>query len=329
VQSTEDFLWVADPALYCQGKLQNAPIRWLTRVPQTVNKVKDLVHQSDDEVVWEELDDGYKAERHTDEDLGEVWVLFFSEQAYKKELFTFNKQIGKAQEKAEKALKKLSAEVFDCEEDALKAGKKWAKTLKYHEVTFTVNDFERYNKRGKPAKDAVPDRIEYKLSGIINDDLAKQTPRQDQLGRFVLATNDIEAAGQSAELMLSTYKEQQKVERSFGFVKSDEFHLDNIYLKNPSRIDALMMVMTLTLMVYNTNEYMMREKMREEEITVPNQKKKETGKPTLRWVFQLMQGIHTLKLPGRKSRVTGKTEVREKIIRLFGPVACSIYDVKT
>jgi transposase len=329
VQSTEDFLWVADPALYCQGKLQNAPIRWLTRVPQTVNKVKDRVHQSDDEVVWEELDDGYKAERHTDEDLGEVWVLFFSEQAYKKELFTFNKQIGKAQEKAEKALKKLSAEVFDCEEDALKAGKKWAKTLKYHEVTFTVNDFERYNKRGKPAKDAVPDRIEYKLSGIINDDLAKQTPRQDQLGRFVLATNDIEAAGQSAELMLSTYKEQQKVERSFGFVKSDEFHLDNIYLKNPSRIDALMMVMTLTLMVYNTSEYMMREKMREEEITVPNQKKKETGKPTLRWVFQLMQGIHTLKLPGRKSRVTGKTEVREKIIRLFGPVACSIYDVKT
>jgi transposase len=328
VQSTEDFLWVADSALYCQNKLQNAPIRWLTRVPQTVNKVKDLVHQADDAVTWVTLDNGYKSSLYTTEMSGEAWALFFSEQAYKKELMTFDKRICKAQEKAEKALKKLSAEVFACEKDALKAGEKWAKTLKYHKVTFMVQATGRYNKRGKPAKDAMPDRIEYTLSGLISDDLIKQTPAQNQLGRFVLATNDIEETGQCAELMLSTYKEQQGVERGFGFVKSDEFHLDNIYLKNPNRIDALMMVMTLTLMVYNTSEYQMREEMRKQALTVPNQKRKETARPTLRWVFHLMQGIHTLTLPGHKSCVTGKTEVREKIIRLFGPVACSIYDVK-
>jgi hypothetical protein len=40
-------------------------------------------------------------------------------------------------------------------------------------------------------------------------------------------------------LVLWTYKEQQGVERAFGFIKSDEFHLDNIYQKNPNRIDAL------------------------------------------------------------------------------------------
>jgi hypothetical protein len=72
----------------------------------------------------------------------------------------------------------------------------------------------------------------------------------------------------------------------------------------------------------------MREQMREQEIMVLNQKRKETGRPTLRWVFQLMQGVHTLKLLSRKSCMTGKTKVREKIIRLFGPAACSIYDVK-
>jgi transposase len=110
----------------------------------------------------------------------------------------------------------------------------------------------------------------------------------------VLGTNDSEETGLSAALMLSTYKEQQDVERGFGFVKSDEFHLDNLYLKTPSRIDALMMVMTLTLIVYNTSEYLMREEMRKQAVTVPNQKRKETARPTLRWVFQLMQGIHTL-----------------------------------
>ncbi|NQZ10329.1 MAG: IS1634 family transposase [Algicola sp.] len=212
VQSTEDFLWVADSALYNQGKLKNAPIRWLTRVPQTVNKVKELVYQSDDEVTWTALDDGYKAALYTTKATREVWALISSKQAYKKELITFNNRIVKALEKAEKALKKLSAEVFDCKNDAIKAGEKWAKTLKYHEVTFTVKTFERYNQRGKPAKDAVPDRINYKLSGVISDDLVKQVAVQQQLGRFVLATNDIEETGLSADLMLSTYKEQQDVD---------------------------------------------------------------------------------------------------------------------
>ncbi len=298
-------------------------------MPRAVNKVKELVHQRDDEVVWAALDDDYKAMLYTEQAPGEVWALIFSAQADKKELFTFNNRLDTAQETAKKVLKKRGADVFSCQKDALKAGEKWAKTLKYHEVTFTVEAFGRYNKRGKPAKEAVPDRMEYKLSGIISDDLAKQAPAKNRLGRFVLGTNDSEETGLSAALMLSTYKEQQDVERGFGFVKSDEFHLDNIYLKTPSRIDALMMVMmTLTLMVYNTSEYLMREEMRKQEITVPNQKHKETARPTLRWVFQLMQGIHTFKLPGRESCVTGKTEVREKIIRLFGPVACSIYDVK-
>jgi transposase len=54
-----------------------------------------------------------------------------------------------------------------------------------------------------------------------------------------------------------------------------------------------MIVMTLTLMVYHTSEYLMREEIREQEITLHNQTRKETGRPTLRWVFQLMQGAHT------------------------------------
>jgi transposase len=104
---------------------------------------------------------------------------------------------------------------------------------------------------------------------------------------------------------LATYIEQQGVERGFRFIKSGEFHLDNIYLKLPSRIDALMMMMTLSLMVYNTTEYQMRESMAEQEVTLPNQKGKETAQPTLRWVFQMMQGVHTLKLAGVPDYVVG------------------------
>jgi transposase len=55
--------------------------------------------------------------------------------------------------------------------------------------------------------------------------------------------------------MLSTYKKQQGVERGFRFIKDPLFHLSGIFLKKPERIDALMMVMTLCLMVYNAGQY--------------------------------------------------------------------------
>ncbi|MFT4807471.1 MAG: transposase [Paraglaciecola sp.] len=58
--------------------------------------------------------------------------------------------------------------------------------------------------------------------------------------------------------MLSTYKEQQGVERGFRFIKDPLFHLSGVFLKKPERIDALMMVMTLCLMVYNAGQYQVR-----------------------------------------------------------------------
>ena len=334
VQSAEDFLWVADSALYNKEKLCKTATRWLTHVPKTVNRVKALVRQPDEELKWHKLDKNYKAilykEKYLEDEqqFEESWALIFSKHAYNKQLIAFKNRVAKAKATAKKSLKKCCTGTFSCEADAIKAGEEWAKQLKYHQATFTVKAINRYNKRGKPAKGAKPDRVEYKLSGTISADKDKQALYQHQLGRFVLATNDTEKTGKSAKLMLSTYKEQQKVERGFAFVKSDEFHLDNIYLKNPSRIDALMMVMTLTLMVYNTSEYQMRETMREQKIKVPNQKGKETDKPTLRWVFRLMQGIYTLNLQEHGHCVMGKSEVRKKIIRLFGATACSIYDVK-
>jgi transposase len=55
--------------------------------------------------------------------------------------------------------------------------------------------------------------------------------------------------------MLSTYKEQQGGERGFRFIKDPLFHLSGVFLKKPERIDALMMVMTLCLMVYNAGYF--------------------------------------------------------------------------
>jgi transposase len=141
---------------------------------------------------------------------------------------------------------------FDGEQDALKAANKWQEKLKYHAAQFMVEKIERYSKRGKPPSGAKPDIITYKLNGKLCDDSDKQSQARDRLGRFILGTNEVNNITLTPAVLLATYIEQQDVERGFRFIKSDEFHLDNIYLKLPSRIDALMMV-------YSTTKYQMRE----------------------------------------------------------------------
>ena len=61
----------------------------------------------------------------------------------------------------------------------------------------------------------------------------------------------MDAESYPAARMLEEYKAQQGVERGFRFLKDPWFMVDSVFLKSPRRIEALMMVMTLCLLVYN------------------------------------------------------------------------------
>ncbi len=91
--------------------------------------------------------------------------------------------------------------------------------------------------------------------------------------------------------ILDLYKSQQKVERGFRFLKDPWFMVDGFYLKKPERIETLMAIMILTLFVYNYGQYKLRKALKDAKETLLNQKGKNVTKPTLKWVFQLMQGI--------------------------------------
>ena len=149
-------------------------------------------------------------------------------------------------------------------------------------------------------------------------------------GRFILATNDLDEKEYPDQRMLSEYKDQQAVEKGFRFLKDPWFMLDSVFLKKPSRVSALMMVMTLCLMVYNVAEYRLRESLKRDEETLPNQKGKAVTNPTVRWVFQLMEGIniiHFMNECGEVERtlITNIDALRAKILHLFGQTACKMY----
>ena len=65
---------------------------------------------------------------------------------------------------------------------------------------------------------------------------------------FILATNDHSDTLTMAEL-LATYKAQQNVERAFVFSRARVFNLLTVPEK-AGRIEALLMVMTCSLMIY-------------------------------------------------------------------------------
>jgi len=141
--------------------------------------------------------------------------------------------------------------------------------------------------RGRPKKDETMVTVFSIAPGIRLKDTA-WVKEQYALGRFVLATNDLEI---SADDLLSGYKEQGFVEWGFRFLNDKSFAISDVFLKKIGRIEALGMLMVLMLAVYSIGEYQLRKRLAELNASVLNQLGKPTSKPTLKWVLTFFDGV--------------------------------------
>ncbi len=82
-------------------------------------------------------------------------------------------------------------------------------------------------------------------------------------------------------------------------------------------------IMVLCLLVYRLAEQRLRQHLAETGATVPDQLKKPTQRPTMRWVFQSFEGISlVLMRSGERMEaveVTGMTDFHQLILQLLGP----------
>lgn len=99
----------------------------------------------------------------------------------------------------------------------------------------------------------------------------------------------------------------------------------------PKRIEALMMVMTLCLLIYNVAQYKLRQSLLTLDETIPSQLGKQIKNPTMRWVFQIMEGIGIIRFFDEslskpiKEMITNLNALRKKIIHHFGNTACIMH----
>ena len=121
---------------------------------------------------------------------------------------------------------------------------------------------------------------------------------------------------QEAQLLID-YKAQHSVERGFRFIKDPNVVASSFYVQKPSRVAALIFVMTCCLLIYSALQFRIRKALEENHETVPDQKGKPTQKPTARWVFQLFVGIHELYLPNEQRIILNLREEHRKIITLL------------
>jgi len=329
-----DCFFVVDSALYGAENLRDlAEIRWLTRVPETLADAKRLLAETTPDQLTE-LPDGY-AYREVASQYGDVaqrWLVVYSPVAAEREEKTLQRRFDKEEKTVQTAWRKLAGQRFNCEEDAKAALATVQKKWKYHQAIAEPVPQTGYPGPGRPAAGATPDVIGYQLEGqVVRSEEAVEQARRS-LGRFILATNETDLERLSPEAMLSQYKAQAvSVERGFRFLKDPLFFADSLFLKNPGRIMALIMIMVLALLVYALAERKLRLQLAETGETVLNQVGKPIQTPTMRWIFQVFEGIDLL-IVSQNGQVVNRQILNLKqehltVLRLLGPPVEKCYNL--
>ncbi|EAM49436.1 IS1634-like element ISCwa1 family transposase [Crocosphaera watsonii] len=319
-----DSIMVCDSALYGQENLQLIQhLKWITRVPMTIKKAKELVQNIEVEEVKDEDKEKrsdlnlesytWKEEIVTYGGIKQTWLIVLSEKRQKSDLDKLEKQLSQEEKKSQKFLKEIQSEEFEHPQAArykLKAINKKLRLLEIKEVEL----IETYSKK----KEKI-----YKMISLIikkDEEISRKTK---EAGKFILATNLVEENKLEASEILITYKNQQSTERGFRFLKDPLFFTDSFFVEKPERIETMLFLMSLCLLIYNLGQRELRNCLKRVKKGINNQVGKVTLRPTLRWIFQYFQGIHYVILNGVK-QIVNLTEERRFILSLL-PASCERY----
>ena len=327
---------IADSKVYTKKNAPNlAHLPFITRIPGSLNDVSQVIGQALASDQWQPVDDesSYHRVDLCHYGIQQRWLVVCSEAGIHRASKTIAKAQSKEYEKVNKQLFHLQAQRFDSTKAAHKALDAIVQKLRYHKLESSVlTQHKKYARRGKPTADTPIKAILWQIEATVttaDDDII--TREQRGKACFVLGTSIPDAELSDLEV-IAGYKGQEAVERGFRFLKAPEFFVSSLFVKKPSRIVGLLMVMTLALLVYSVAQRRMRKQLESTGETIPNQIDQPTSRPTLRWVFQLLEGIHqvSLDVDGQVTSVMdGITELRGKILKLFGKNVSQIYYISS
>jgi transposase len=210
---------------------------FVSRVPAVINEAKELLFA---DLMMEMCSDerySFYVSKSCYGEVDQLWVVFCSEEMKKREEKTFDEKILKNLESTEKSLKKLSNHEFACEADARIAAKQWLNENEFYEFTrleIKTKSRRLNNNKGRPRKNEEV-LTSYLIDAKIKPNQEKIQEKRSKLGRFILATNDLEL---TPDQLLKYYKEQGTVERGFRLLKDKSFRVSDVYLKKETSVES-------------------------------------------------------------------------------------------
>jgi transposase len=324
---------VADAKLYSEENAANLKkLGFITRIPGTLKLVSQVITQALKWDTWQYLDamTRYQGIELCHYGMTQRWLVVWSQASLERAEASVQKASQREAEAIEKQLFHLQAKRFERPPQAQEAMSELAKKWRYHQVeSYELIEHKHYGKKGRPTAQTPIKATQWQIQAQVRLDAERLEDAKHYKACFVLGTN-IETEQLSDAEVIAGYKAQFQAEGGFRFLKDPLFFVSSLFVKKPCRLQGLLMVMTLALLVYSVAQRRLRRALARHNETIPNQINQPTSRPTLRWVFQVLEGIERVRVTvdGQvRELITGLNEVKIKILRLFGEQVCHVYQL--
>jgi len=291
----QGFIYVADSALATRTNfsLLGDSILFITRLPENFGACGEIISKaiafgswqdvgrlSHRKVNGKEICASYRLREEAIEVEGRKYraVVVHSDAHDRRRQKRIDNAVKKDAEIIQTRIATLSRKEFFCLPDARKAAAE-LKDGNFHRISCSFESRPVY-RRGRPGKDGkrCVQGERYRILATVSENKTAVEKLKEEAGCFVIVSN-VQQKEKTALEILKTYKEQDGIERNFGFLK-DPLVTNDIFLKKPHRIEAMGLVLILSLLLWRLMERNMREKVKKENIVLQGWNNTGTVKPT-------------------------------------------------
>ncbi len=341
----EAFIYVADAAMVTEDNLTQAG-SFITRLPATYNECERAILAAVDADRWTDVGciavtpatknrptASYRVHEETVSLYDKPYraIVVHSSAYDKRRQKRLERELADSLKQAKAMTAALKKKHYFCRADAEQAALElMGQTAPYHQWEIEILECPRYG-RGRPKQSVqrTPIAIEYKLSAKIAEKEQVVDRRRQLAGCFVLLTNVASEGddGYSAEKILRTYKDQHAIENNFGFLKDDQI-VNAIFLKRPERIEALGLILLISLLIWRLIEHTMRTELKATDTTLPGWDDKPTQRPTSYMMTWKFKGLIVLRIGQKRQMAQPLSSTQEAFLQaLKVPVSCFIDNI--
>ena len=332
------FVYVADSAFVTPDNLQKAHdnnVKFITRLPATYKEcsraITDAVAADDWNDFGKMNDTPATLKRPAAQYRGYETTVELYDRSYRAIVVHLSAHDKRRHKRIDRLLlqkrkelqahcKKINSGSFYCRADAQAVADKIAKLAagSYHSVTHQIHERPKYP-RGRPAtaKSRKPIGYEYILDIKIDEDANAVYPLRLEAGCFVLICNlsgNQELSQWPAKSLLKLYKNQSGIEQNFGFLK-DPVIINSIFLKKPTRIEVLGLVLLIALLIWRLMERSMRHYVENTGIEITGWKNRPTKRPTSFMMATKFLSILVAKSGSQRQLVKPLRPVQQEYLR--------------